>query len=158
MMRLFTTQQTESWQNAMLDTYAKAGALHDLCWFVQMIFPPLTKAQARGMSQQERQDHRYRTACWPKDWVPIVRVADPALSRVDVEVLVAFFAAANEQVKFAPALGLVSDLATLKHYEFGSEWDCVCSLCGMVFGCTVPDVDICDGCADKKCKSLRLRL
>lgn len=146
-MRLFTTQQTESWQNEMLHAYGKAGALHDICWFVQMIFPPLTKAQARGMSQQERQEHRYRTACWPGDWVPIVRVTDPDLSRVDIEILVAFFVAANRpDVKFAPALGLVSDLTTLKHYEFGHEWDCICSQCGAVFRWTVPDVDICDRC------------
>jgi len=146
-MRLFTMQQTESWQDEMLRAYGKAGALHDICWFVQMIFPPPTKAEARRMTQQERQEHRYRTASWPGNWVPIVPVAPcPETSRAEIEILVTLMVCVDPTVRLSPALGLVSDLTTLKHYEFGSEWDCICSQCGAVFRWTVPDVDICGEC------------
>lgn len=147
-MQLFTTEQTESWQFQMLDMAGKANGLDTLCWFIQMILPPPPKPLARTMTQQERQSYRYRTACAPSDWVPIVRIgSDPKRSRIDAELLAGLFAAHNRDgVKFAPALALTADLQQVKHYEFGDPWDCVCSLCGSVFPGTVPDVDICEMC------------
>lgn len=149
-MHLFTVEQTESWQQAILSNAAKQNALDELCWFIQMILPPPPKSMARQMTQKQREDYRFRTACAPRDWIPYIPVGcDPISSRQAAEVLTAIFAAHNApEVKFAPALCLSADLAKQKSYEFGREWDHVCSRCGGVFASTVPnEVPVCAGCA-----------
>lgn len=149
-MHLFTVEQTESWQQAILSNAAKQNALDELCWFVQMILPPPPKSMARKMTQKQREDYRFRTACAPRDWIPYIPVGcDPISSRQAAEVLAAIFAAHNApDLKFAPALCLSADLAKQKSYEFGREWDHVCSRCGGVFASTVPnEVPVCAGCA-----------
>lgn len=147
-MHLFTAEQTELWQRDFIANAAQRNKLHELCWFIQMIVP-LSKAQARTMTQQQRLDYRYRTACAPKDWIPYVPIgSDPAASRYEAEILAALFAAHNApEIKFAPALCLATDLSTQKCYEFGRPWDHVCSRCGGVFASTVPnEVALCGGC------------
>lgn len=149
-MHLFTVEQTESWQRDILAGAAQRNELHELAWFIQMILPPPPKSMARKMTQQQREDYRFRTACAPRDWIPYIPVGcDPISSRQAAEVLAAIFAAHNApEVKFAPALCLASDLAKQKSYEFGREWDHVCSRCGGVFASTVPnEVPVCAGCA-----------
>lgn len=147
-MRLFTTLQTESWQHAMIATFARTNDLDKLCWFVQMIVP-LPKNMARTMSQQERTDYRYRTACAPNDWIPYIPIQDdPFISKTYAEILTAIFIAHNApEYKFAPALALVGELACKKCYAFGREWDHVCAQCGSVFLSTIPnEVEICGLC------------
>lgn len=142
----FTLQQTERWQ---WDLLATVDNLHQLVWFIQMILPPPPKSLARTMSQAERLAYRYRTACWPGDWVPYLEVApDPRRSRSDAELLTGLFAANNPPtVTFVPALALRSELATVKHYEFGREWDVVCSRCGSVLPTTDPNaLRLCADC------------
>lgn len=79
---LFTNEQTLTWQNDIIDGARRTGELDQLVWFIQMI-SPLTKAQARGMTQAQRLAHRYRTACGPADWVPYPEVApDPCETRL----------------------------------------------------------------------------
>lgn len=146
---LFTQQQNEGWQREILANAAKVGELRTLIWFVQMILPPPPKSMARTMTQAERQSYRYRTACWPGSWVPYVEVApDPVLSRIDAELLAGLFAAKNPAtMTFVPALALRSELAAIRHYEYGREWDLVCSRCGGVFATTDPvAVRLCAGC------------
>jgi len=147
-MLLFTNEQTESWQRAIIAGAAQRKALHELAWFIQMIVP-LPKGLARTMTQQQRLDYRYRTACAPKDWIPYVPIgSDPAASRYEAEILAGIFAAHNApEIKFAPALCLATDLSTQKCYEFGRPWDHVCSRCGSVFLSTVPnEVALCEQC------------
>lgn len=145
---LFTQQQTEGWQREIIAGAVKVGDLRPLIWFIQMIVP-LSKAEARTMTQAERQAHRYRAACWPSSWVPYVEVApDPARTRIDAELLAGLFAAKNPQnITFVPALALRTDLEAVRHYEYGSEWDLVCSRCGGVFTTVDPvAVRLCAGC------------
>lgn len=145
---LFTTEQTESWQRDILIGAAQRNELHELAWFIQMILP-LSKAQARTMTQRERIDYRYRTACAPGQWVPYIPVGDdPAVSRCEAEILAAIFAAANPPtIKFTPALCLIDDLAQHSHYEYGSEWDYVCGRCGGIFTSTLPyEAPLCEQC------------
>jgi len=147
-MLLFTTEQTESWQRDIIAGAAQRKALHELAWFIQMIVP-LPKSLARTMTQQQRLDYRYRTACAPRDWIPFIPLgSDPAASRYEAEILAGIFAAHNApEIKFAPALCLMEELTTQKCYEFGQPWDHVCSRCGSVFASTVPnEVALCGGC------------
>lgn len=146
---LFTSQQNEGWQRDILAGAAKVGELRTLVWFVQMILPPPAKSAARTMTQAERQAYRYRTACWPGEWVPYVEVTpDPLRTRIDAEMLAGLFAANNPPAyTFAPALALRTDLATVKAYEYGQAWDLVCSRCGNVFADTNPNaLRLCAGC------------
>lgn len=138
-MKLFTQQQTPLWQRDYLAAAARHGDLSSLVWFIQMIMPPLSTAQRRTMTQAEQQDYRYRTACGPGAWVPYVEVApDPERSRIDAELLAGIFAAYNPaEIAFVPALCLRTELVAVKSYEWGSEWDHVCSRCGNVFTSTV---------------------
>jgi hypothetical protein len=148
-MRLFTVQQVPSWQKAILDQASRSGELGALVWFVQMVLPAPPKSAARTMTQAEREAYRYRTASWPGAWVPYVEVApDPVRSRVDAELLAGLFAAANPRsVTFVPALALREELAAVQHYEYGREWDHVCSRCGTVFQSPLAwTPKICAGC------------
>jgi hypothetical protein len=149
-MHLFTNVQTESWQRDIIAGAAKVNDLASLCWFVQMVMPPPSKALAKSMTQQERIDHRYRTACAPRDWIPYVKMGnDPATSRIRAELLTMFFIADNDPaIRFYPALALTKDVRGKKCYEFlEMTWDHVCSRCGSVFVSTDPDeVAICRGC------------
>lgn len=148
-MRLFTQIQTESWQNETIKAFARTNELNQLCWFVQMICPPPPKSLARTMTQQQRQDYRYRTACAPRDWIPYVEIGtDPIASRAEVEVLAGIFAYSNNpEIKFVPALCMVADVATQHSYAYGKEWDHVCNRCGSVFLSTLPnEVAICNQC------------
>lgn len=146
---LFTAQQNESWQREILAGAAKAGELNTLVWFVQMILPPPPKSAARTMTQAERQAYRYRSACWPSEWVPYLEVApDPERTRIDAELLAGLFAAQNPPAyAFIPSLALRADLTTVKAYEYGQAWDLVCSRCGNVFADTNPNaLRLCAGC------------
>lgn len=145
---LFTTEQTESWQRDVLADAARRNGLHELAWFIQSILP-LSKAQARTMTQQERLDYRYRTACAPGKWIPYVPVGcDPAASRCEAEILAAIFTAHNPPgIKFTPALCLSADLKRQQTYEFGRDWDHICNRCGAVFQSSVPnEVAVCGEC------------
>lgn len=146
---LFTAQQTEGWQAEIIAGATKANGLDTLVWFIQLIMPPLPKSVARTMTQAERQSYRYRTACWPGAWVPYLSVApDPRLTRIEAEMLAGLFAAKNPAtMTFVPALALRSELATVRSYEFGSEWDLICSRCGGIFATTDPvAVRLCAEC------------
>lgn len=149
-MRLFTQQQTEGWQQEILAGAAHLNDLGSLVWFVQMICS-LTKAQRRTLTPAQQQALRYRTARWPGEWVPYVPVApDPALSRIDAELLAGLFAAGNDPtVTFVPALALRTELASVRHYEFGEPWDHVCSRCGGVFASVVAEeTPLCRPCVE----------
>lgn len=149
-MQLFTTQQTESWQQATIAAFARTSELDELCWFVQMVMPSPSKSLAKTMTQEQRIDYRYRTACAPRDWIPIVSMGkDPASSRIRAELLTMFFIADNEpSIRFYPALALTKEVQGKKCYEFlETTWDHVCSRCGNVFVSTDPDeLRICLNC------------
>jgi hypothetical protein len=143
----FTLQQTEGWQRDVLA--AAADDLTSLVWFIQLIMPHPPKSVARTMTQAQRQDYRYRTACWPGSWVPYIEVApDPTLTRIDAELLAGLFAAKNPStMTFAPALALRAEVTAVKSYEYGQPWDLVCSRCGGVFTTVDPvAMRLCAGC------------
>jgi hypothetical protein len=148
-MQLFTNVQTESWQRDIIAGATKVNDLASLCWFVQMILPPPSKAVAKTMTQQERIDYRYRTACAPGLWIPYIPVGDsPEASRAEAEILAGIFAYSNApHVKFAPALCLTADIEKQCSYVYGRTWDHVCSRCGIVFTSTLPnETRICINC------------
>jgi hypothetical protein len=150
-MKLFTVEQSPSWQQEAIKLYRREGKLDKLCWFVQMVLPPPPKSVSRKMTQEDRVNYRYRTAAAPKEWIPYVPLGDdPERSRQMIEMLAAIFAYSNPpQIKFVAALCSTEELLTQQVYEFGKEWDCVCGVCGQVFGCSVPDVDICEVCHER---------
>jgi hypothetical protein len=148
-MQLFTAIQTESWQRDIIDGATQANDLASLCWFIQMILPPPSKAMARTMTQQERIGYRYRAACAPGLWIPYIPVGDnPEASRAEAEILAGIFAYSNvPEIKCAPALCLTADAEKQCSYVYGRNWDHVCNRCGTVFVSTIPnEVRICAGC------------
>lgn len=84
-------------------------------------------------------------ASYPLGWVPVIRL-DPALSRHEADLLLECLKMGNCGRLIDFALSLTS-AEIVQDYEWGEAcWDCVCALCGAVWGSTGLNEAVCEGC------------
>lgn len=140
--------QTYGWQREVIRKAQQRGELHTLCWFVQGE-RELSRPQRRGMTPVQIVNAQYCVGAAPGNWTPYIPVGhQPWASREWADMLAQMFNASNDEWKFSPALCLWSELVKMRlKYEFGDDWDCICSVCGAVFPCHWIDFDICEECS-----------